>query len=195
MLKKLHNTLIIGLLLLNHTVVQAEEFESYPFYAGFSYGYSQADLDCSYYSDDCDGEGTSFGIYGGKRLYEHLAFEIAYLDLGKLDNERGFETSKAETTGFNFSLLGIIPIDHRYYLYGKAGFMTWDTDYTRKADTTTKISESGTDFTYGLGFAWVLQNIFEFRMEYARLNELDDNFDDNGTHIHNFSFIGNVYFH
>lgn len=189
---KIYTSLLGTFLLLQAGPVLAEEYESYPFYGGFTLGFSQADQDCDYYSYDCDGEDTSFSLYGGKRLYENLAFEIAYLDLGKLDNRRGFSTATAETTGVNFSLLGIIPIESVGYLYGKAGFMAWQTDYTRVDNTTN--SDDGTDFTFGLGFAWAFQNRYQFRIEYERLNELDDNFDDGGSYITNFSIGGNISF-
>ena len=190
-----HINLIASLLALLVTPVLAYEPESRPFYGGLSFGYAVADQDCNYYNDDCDGEDTSFSVYAGKRLYKHLAFEIAYLDLGKLDNERYYETTTAETTGVNFSVLGILPIDYTGYIYGKAGYMAWNTDYTRKSSTKTTTSDSGTDFTYGLGIAFVHHNVFEFRMEIERLNELDENFDDGGAHIINFSIGGSIYIH
>jgi OOP family OmpA-OmpF porin len=186
-------SLVGSLLLLLAVPALAEEDESYPFYGGFSLGFSQADQDCNYYSYDCDGEDTSFSFYGGKRFHENLAFEVAYLDLGKLDNERGFVTTTAETTGFNFSLLGIIPIENTGYLYGKVGFMAWETDYTR-SDTSTTSDDDGTDFTFGIGFAWAFQNRYEFRIEFERLNELDDNFNSGGSHITNLTFGGNIRF-
>ena len=192
---KIYASLVGSLLLLLAVPALAEEDESYPFYGGFSLGFSQADQDCNYdyYGSDCDGDDTSFSLYGGKRFYENLAFEIAYLDLGKLDNNRGLVTTTAETTGFNFSLLGIIPVENTGYLYGKVGFMAWETDYTR-SDTSTTIDDDGTDFTYGIGFAWAFQNRYEFRVEFERLNELDDNFNSGGSYITNLTFGGNISF-
>jgi hypothetical protein len=190
---KVYASLVGSLLLLLDVPVLADEHEPYPFYGGFSLGFSQADQDCNYYSYDCDGEDTSFSFYGGKRFHENLAFEVAYLDLGKLDNDRGLVTTTAETTGFNFSLLGIIPIENTGYLYGKVGFMAWETDYTR-SDTSTTIDDDGTDFTFGIGFAWAFQNRYEFRIEFERLNELDDNFNSGGSYITNLTFGGNIRF-
>jgi hypothetical protein len=186
---------LVGCLLLMLTLpTLADEHESYPFYGGFNLGFSQADQDCHYYGYDCDGDDTSFSLYIGKRFYENLAFEVAYLDLGKLDNDRGLVTTTAETTGFNFSLLGIIPTENVGYLYGKVGFMVWETDYTRVDTTTTTSSENGTDFTFGIGYAFAFQNRYEFRLEFERLNELDDNFNSGGSYITNFTIGGNISF-
>jgi hypothetical protein len=188
---------LAGSLLLLALPVLAAEHESYPFYIGSTFGFSQADQDCEYYSSNCDGEDISFSLYVGKRFYENLAFEIAYLDLGKLDNDQGLFTTTGETTGFNFSLLGIIPSANFGYLYGKVGLMAWETDYTRANHTTratTSSDDSGTDFTFGIGYAFVFQNKYEFRVELERLNELDDNFNSGGSYINNFSLGGNIRF-
>jgi outer membrane immunogenic protein len=196
---KAYASLVACLLLLSGVPVKADEHESYPYYFGFGIGFSAADQDCDYYYYDnnsgCDGDDTSFKFYAGKRLYENLGFEVTYLDLGKLDNDRGLVTTTAESTGFNFSLLGIIPFDDFGYLYGKVGFMAWQTDYTR-ADNGSKTSsnDDGTDFTYGLGYAFSIQDKYELRLEFERLNELDDNFDSGGAYITNFSLTGGINF-
>lgn len=196
--EKVYASLVALLLLLSGVSVKADEQESYPYYLGFGVGGSAADEDCDYYyysNSDCDGQDTSFKFYAGKRLYENLGFEVTYLDLGKLDNDRGQLTTTAETTGFNFSLLGIIPFDDFGYLYGKAGFMAWQTDYTR-IDTGGKTTsdDDGTDFTYGIGFAFLFQKKYELRLEFERLNELDDNFDSGGAYITNFTLAGGINF-
>ena len=89
---KVYASLIACLLLLSGVPVKADEHESYPYNFGFGIGFSAADQDCDYYYYDndsnCDGEDTSFKFYAGKRLYENLGFEVTYLDLGKLDNDR-----------------------------------------------------------------------------------------------------------
>lgn len=192
---KIYIRLVGSMLLLLAIPVLAEEHEPYPFYIGSTLGFSQADQDCDYYNNDCDGEDISFSFYAGKRFHENLAFEIAYLDLGKLDNKRGIGTTTAETTGFNFSLLGIIPVVNSGYFYGKAGLMAWKTDYKRVDDTTTTTSDDdGTDFTFGIGYAFAIKDRYEFRIEFERLNELDDNFNSGGSYITNLSLGGNIRF-
>lgn len=199
MREKAFASLIASLMLLPGAPVKAGEDESYPYYLGFGVGFTAADQDCDYdyydYDSDCDGDDTSFKLYVGKRLYQNLGFEVTYLDLGNLDNEQGLVTTTAETTGFNFSLLGIIPFEDYGYLYGKAGFMAWQTDYTR-TDTGGKTTsdDDGIDFTFGLGYAFTFQNKYELRLEFERLNELDDNFDSGGAYITNFTIAGGINF-
>ena len=108
-----------------------------PYYAGLGFGFSSSDSECDYYGWDCDGEGTSFTFMAGKRLHENFAIELAYLDLGNLDDEQSAGiTTTAESTGFNLSVLGISPLEHHGYFFAKVGAMAWDTDYTRRDGNT-----------------------------------------------------------
>ena len=193
--KRLSLIIASGLLLLTwQTRAHAYHDHDYPFYGGFALGFSGSDEDCDYYGYNCDGDDTSFKFYGGKRFHENLAFEISFQDLGKLDNFRGSVTTTAESSGINFSLHGIIPVSEFGYFYGKAGFMDWDTDYTRIGTSTTRTSDNGTDFTFGAGFAFSFNEKYEFRLEFERLNEPDDNFTPGGSYITVFSFGGAINF-
>ena len=189
-------SIIGGVLLLLATQVQAhsQHDDYYPFYGGFALGFSGSDEDCDYYGYNCDGDDTAFKFYGGKRFHENLAFEVSYQDLGKLDNKQGLVTTTAESSGLNFSLHGIIPVGETGYFYGKAGFMAWETDYTRVGITTTTSDDDGTDFTFGAGYAFAFAEKYEFRVEFERLNELDDNFTPGGSYITVFSFGGTINF-
>ena len=96
----------------------------------------------------------------------------------------------------NSSLVGIIPFDELGYLYGKVGGMAWETDYERiRGSNRSRSDDSGTDFTYGFGFAFAFQQKYEFRLEFERLNELDDNFTPGGDYITALTFAGAVNFH
>ncbi len=189
-------SIIGGCLLLLAAQVHAHSghYDHYPFYGGFALGFSGSDEDCDYYGYNCDGDDTAFKFYGGKRFHENLAFEISYQDLGKLDDEQGPVTTTAESSGLNFSLHGIIPISEFWYFYGKAGFMAWETDYTRVGTSTTRTDDDGTDFTFGAGVSFTFNEKYEFRAEFERLNELDDNFTPGGAYITVFSFGGTINF-
>ena len=186
--------IIGGCLLLFAAQAHSQNSDYYPFYGGFALGFAGSDEDCDYHGYDCDGDDTSFKFYGGKRFHENLAFEISYQDLGKLDDEQGPVTTTAESSGLNLSLHGIIPVSDFWYFYGKAGFMAWETDYTRVGTSTTRTDDDGTDFTFGAGFAFIFNEKYEFRGEFERLNELDDNFTPGGAYITVFSLGGTIHF-
>lgn len=170
-----------------------DHYDANQYYFGFALGFPAADEECDYHGYNCDGSDTSFKVYGGKRLHENFAIEISFQDLGKLRDRKGSLTTTAESEGINFSLHGIIPVTDLGYFYGKAGYMLWDTEYTRIDTSTEHIDDDGGEFTYGLGFAFMFGEKYDFRIEYERLNELGDEFVPGGDFITVFSFGGTVY--
>lgn len=186
---------IVSLLLTSSIAVADHGHDDYPFYGGFGLGFSSADADCDYHGYDCDGDDTSFKAYFGKRLNENLALEVSLQDLGKLKDERGVVTTSAETTGINFSIHGIIPTGELGYFYGKAGIMAWETDYKRfEPGAVTGSDDDGTDFTFGAGYSFTFSEQYQLRLEFERLNELDDNFTPGGDYITVFTIGGTVNF-
>ncbi len=162
-------------------------------YLGFGIGFASADADCDHDGFNCDGDDTSIKLYGGRRIHENLALELSFQDFGKLADEDGSTTRTADSRGINLSLHGIIPIDDFGYFYGKVGMMAWEADYRSSALPGAKVSNNGTDLTYGAGFAFTFDEKYEIRIEYERLNELDDDFSPGGAAIDSLNFTGSIY--
>ena len=183
------------LLLLLSTTVRAEHEPGHPWYLGFALMFTSADADCDYYGYNCDGTDTGFKVYGGKRLHENLAIEIAYMDLGKLRDKDGDRTSVAESDGVNLSLLGIIPTGDFGFFYGKAGVMASETTITQENRSNSRtFDEDSTDFTYGAGFAFTFGPEYDLRFELERLNDLSSDFVPGGDAITAFNLGGTIYF-
>ncbi len=164
-------------------------------YFGFAFGFTASDEECDYYGYDCDGNDTSFKMYGGYRFHENAAFEVSFQDLGKLRDDDGPLTTTAESKGINLSLVGIIPTGDLGYFYGKAGYMLHSTDYNRiRRGVTESSDDDDTDFTYGIGYAFTFGEKYDFRIEYESLNDLNDDFVPGGSSITALSFGGTVYF-
>ncbi len=53
--------------------------------------------------------------------------------------------------------------------------------------------DESSDFTYGIGFAFNFDDDYDFRVEFERLNELNDDFVVGGSSITSFSFGGTIY--
>ena len=189
----IRHALSIICLLLSAAVCADEDPQSNPLYGGFALGFASADSDCDSYGYNCDGEETSFKVYAGKRLHPNLAAEIAYYDLGTFRNKGFAATTTAETSGLNLSILGTIPVSSYGFFYGRAGVILWQADYQRIDANIVSSDEDGTDFTYGAGFAFTFSEKYDFRIEYERLNELDDNFTPGGAPISSLNFSASVY--
>jgi len=98
--------------------------------------------------------GTSVGFqaFVGWRIFNFLAIEAGYLDLGEVTDLDCFTftateadaidaveagdckdqewDTKAETTGWQLSVLGILPINDAWEIFGRLGALKWDTDYS-----------------------------------------------------------------
>lgn len=182
-------------LLSAQTAWAANEQDYQSYYFGFALGFPASDEECDYYGYDCDGTDTSFKIYGGKRFHENIAVEVSFQDLGKLRDEQGPLTTTAESEGLNFSLVGIIPTADVGYFFGKVGYMLHETDYNRiQGGVSERSDDDDTDFTYGIGYAFTFGGKYDFRVEFERLNDLNDDFVAGGSSITSFSFGGTVYF-
>jgi hypothetical protein len=193
-LKNFAQALACGLLFSGLPALAHDNYDTSFAYFGFGIGIPSSDEECDFHGYDCDGSDTSFKLYGGKRLHENLAFEVSFQDLGKIRDREGTLTTTAESEGINFSLHGIIPVDGVGYFYGKAGYMLSDTEYTRiDGDAVEHIDDDGSDFTYGIGFAFLFHQKYDFRVEFERLNDLGDEFVPGGDSITVFTLGGSIY--
>lgn len=105
------------------------------FYAGGGLGWSDykagnASNDIS--SGTVDGEDTGFKLFGGYQFNRNFGFELAYLDLGKASYTGDLGGAPVtggslENTGFNFSVVGTLPLTQNFDLFGKLGAYLWET--------------------------------------------------------------------
>ena len=71
--------------------------------------------------------------------------------------------------------------------------IAWEADYRRSDMPGDRISDDGTDLTYGVGFAFTFDSQYDLRIEYERLSDLGDEFAPGGTAIDSLNFTGTVY--
>lgn len=131
-------------------------------------------------SGSVDGEDTGFKIFGGYQFNRNFAFEVSYLDLGKA-SYTGFAGAapvtggRAETTGFNFSVVGALPLSPNFDLFGKLGMMAWETDASFSVSGVPGSQKNdGNDLTYGVGVAYNFTPNLALRGEWERLKAVDD---------------------
>jgi len=133
-------------------------------YVGGTLGYAQAKEGClgvlSGGGRTCDNNDLSFGVFGGYRLFRHLAAEIAYRDLGKVAaTAPGAATETIHGTVWDVTALGILPIDEQISAYLRFGAYHATLDASARGVDAT----SNGNITYGGGLQWDLASFFSVR--------------------------------
>lgn len=112
-------------------------------YIGAGAGNSNVDQSAFAFKDD-----TAVKLFAGYNFNQHFALEGGYVDLGELhvDARPG---ALVALNGFQFVAVGIIPINERLSVFGKAGAYAW------KADGGSAFNDhQGTAFTVGIGVTY-----------------------------------------
>lgn len=147
-------------------------------YAGASAGWSKYTDNCPNaipVGASCDDSGGAYSVFGGYQFIKYLGVELGYVDLGKA----GAATPAAGTTetikarGLELLGVGALPIGSRFELYAKAGVYVVDVDYACSGCTSiSSLSETATDFTYGLGAIVSFSKNIGLRLQYQRYKDV-----------------------
>ncbi len=91
---------------------------------------------------------TAYGIYGGSYVTSYFGAELGYTDFGKIARAGG----KTKAQGFNFSLIGRLPLSPQFNLLGKIGTTYGRTDVSSALSSgVTAGSDNGFGLSYGVG--------------------------------------------
>ena len=116
-------------------------------YLGLSLGHSRNELSCRLPDLGCENAPVAAHLYGGYMLSRHVALEVGYLDLARLQRELG----PARPQGLNLSLVGRARVGPSLGLFGHLG-----TTYGRADAGTAALpaTEAGFGLSYGAGVSW-----------------------------------------
>lgn len=147
-------------------------------YAGASAGWSRYTDNCPNaipVGVSCDDSGGAYSVFGGYQFIRYFGVELGYVDLGKA----GAATPSAGTTesvkarGLELLGVGALPIGSRFELYAKAGVYVVDVDYACSGCTSiSSLSETASDFTYGIGAIVSFSKNFGLRLQYQRYQDV-----------------------
>ena len=145
-----------------------------------------------------DTDNPGYGFVAGYRLNTHLAVEGGYMDLGKFRYEAnsngGFInaddptildpspltlTANSKTAGFALTALGILPLNYRWELYGRAGVLFASNELTLfLTDGVGSLKDtdngSSTHLLAGAGAGFTFAEIYTLRAEYQRVFDAGD---------------------
>jgi OOP family OmpA-OmpF porin len=147
-------------------------------------------------SSTFDKKTNGYGFFGGYRLFEHLALEGGYMDLGTV-TYRGRSTGTvsfidpisgdaqqgptdalvnidSHVGGIAVSALGILPISYNAEIYGRGGVLfsshRFDVFYQDViGPLRDRSSESDIDFMVGAGASYLLAEVYTLRAEFIRV--------------------------
>lgn len=154
---KLVFTAVASAFLLSATPAMAADGTG--FYVGAGVGSMSVEV------DEFSGDDTGFKVFGGWDFNQFFGGELEYIDGGTAE-DLGFEI---DVSGFNASLKGAYPFTEQFSVFGKIGMMFWDAD----AEGEISGSESGEDFSWGVGAAYDFTGNFGGRIEYQGF-EIED---------------------
>jgi OOP family OmpA-OmpF porin len=151
------------------------------FYAGAAVGQSRISDACEGVTVACDDKDTAWKVFGGYQFNKNFGAEVGYVDLGKA-TANGVITgvtvsADAKVKGFEVLGVGTLPIANNFSAYGKLGFFRWDLDVSATGvisgfSATVSASETGTDFTFGLGLKYDFAKNIGARLEWQRYNDI-----------------------
>jgi len=153
------------------------------FYMGASFGKTDADggnaVPDLITSGSVDGTDSGIKLFGGFAFSRNIALEMAFVDLGKLTYSGSFgftpvTNGTLETSGFNFAVVGTIPLNPNFSIFGKVGMFMWEAE---ARDVTGGFPFSQTvddvDISYGFGAAYNFNRNFSVQAEWEQYEAVD----------------------
>lgn len=118
---------------------------------------------------DYDAGSTGYKLIAGWRFLDWLAVEADYVDLGSgSDKVQGIEL-ETDINGVSLSAVGFLPLGP-VDLLARVGAINWNADL--RAPGFGKISDDGTDFTWGVGAQFRVWSL-AIRAEYEQFDIAD----------------------
>lgn len=149
-------------------------------YAGVSAGMAKYSADCTGIS--CDKSDFGFKLFGGYMFTPFFGAEVQYADYGKMTASDPAEpglSGDLSASGFGAFLVGQYPIEN-FRVFGKLGFAYVDTEISLLG---VSISDSKTNFAWGIGAAYMINKNLGVRAEYEqtkyKLEALGEELKDN----------------
>jgi OOP family OmpA-OmpF porin len=160
-------------------------------YAGVSLGQTNVDVSASDIKSSLEAAGatsvvasvdntdTGYKLFGGYQLNKNIGFEAAYVNLGSLTSNATYATlagsparANLDADGFQLSVVGTLPLNDAFAIFGKVGAFFSKTDQTGTGAFAASASTDNTDWAYGLGGNWQFNQNIGLRAEWERFQGL-----------------------
>jgi OmpA-OmpF porin, OOP family len=120
------------------------------------------------------GSSTSHKAILGYQLNPSFALEGGYLDTGAVGYKTMFIDGSvgidSRVTGFNFSALGLAPVNHQLSMFGKLGYTLGSVSANGSSGgTTVSLAQEKSSLGFGFGGVYNITNTVGLRAEWERL--------------------------
>jgi len=124
----------------------------------------------------CDEKSTGWKIFGGLQINKNFAVEGTYINWGELKGNGtliGVPVSiSGDATSFGVAAVGILPINDRFSLFGKAGILMTTTSATiAGGGVSSSADEDDTELHLGVGAMFNLTDRWSIRGEWERTQD------------------------
>ena len=138
---------------------------------------------------EADNSGVGAKFFVGYAFNEVFALEAFYANLGEYKitavADDGFDQATAidkwTVRGFGIAATGALPLNNWFALFGKLGFVSWNSEYESTISDTTGFSatlltedKSGTSPLFGVGAQFNISNRWALRTEYERYMDIGE---------------------
>lgn len=122
---------------------------------------------------DLSGHSTAWEAFAGWQFNRYVSVEAGYIDAGTAEDQIAGIRVRADATAIAASVVGSLPIGESFSLFGRAGYMHWESAESATDGTTTIAGDfDGDDPFFGAGMAVGVEGAL-LRLEY-RMASLDD---------------------
>jgi hypothetical protein len=160
-----------------------EQTETSGFYVGGGVGQFNAKIDDVDQIDNTvdrwKEDDTAYKFFAGYRMNPYLAFEAAYVNLGKPSGAvvPGFNVDQS-VDGFAPYVVGTIPLGRYFELNGRVGYYFYDANMRQEsaANGRVQFDEESNALAWGAGIGANIGEKFNVKFEYERfdIEHLDD---------------------
>lgn len=124
----------------------------------------------------CDDKDSGWKFFGGYRVNRNFAIELTYIDWGAISGSGrlvGIPVSLGgDATSFGAAAVGILPLNERFSLFGKAGMlMTTASATISGGGITSSADEDDTELHIGVGALFNLTENWSIRAEWERAQD------------------------
>jgi len=124
----------------------------------------------------CDDTDTGFKVFGGYQVNRNFAVELTYIDWGNISGAGrlvGIPVSiSGDVTSFGIAAVGILPLNERFSLFGKAGLLSSKATATISGGGITSSDDSSdSELHVGAGAMFNLNERWAIRGEWERATD------------------------